>query len=329
MMNFYVVTGGRCSGIFTSRDLVLDATVGYPGARYRKFSTLKEAEEAMKEHSGETKTPLKWTGAAYAVAVGRRMGIFTHQEALNQTRYYSANSMKRFDSYEEAVEFLDKHNWRKMLNSPFEDEKHLQSQTSWATDSNASTDTNSSTSDNDGEFDSTANNNSDEKSMLVTTFPKRKRKDNEDVGGQRPTQRQKVGNSTPEAFYAFCDGHSVVNDTGNDDILALCVFPNHSQWNVGRLLTSENSTMLQAGLLAVKEALKRANTEDPECKADLTIFTDTFYSDLDEFIKNGKEGGDEGFLLDILTEKRGRKLNICLLHQGFELRTGPRKPFNA
>ncbi|OWZ07748.1 RNase H [Phytophthora megakarya] len=66
----------------------------------------------------QVNTPVGWNGPAYAVAVGRRMGIFkTHQEAVRQSHGYSANSMKKFESYDEAVEFLDHHNWKKILPS--------------------------------------------------------------------------------------------------------------------------------------------------------------------------------------------------------------------
>ncbi|KAG1713547.1 hypothetical protein DVH05_001333 [Phytophthora capsici] len=318
MMNFYVVTGGRCSGIFTSRDLVLDATVGYPGARYRKFSTLKEAEEAMKEHSGETKPPLKWTGEAYAVAVGRRMGIFTHQEALNQIRHYPANSMKRFDSYEEAVEFLDKHNWRKMLNSPFEDGKHLQAENSWATDSNVPTGTNSSSE----KLLQRATKTIRMKIQCWLRFLRSTRKKT-----AKMSEEPNIGE--PDIFYVFCDGFKEINDHGGDDILSVCAFPNHSEWDVEQLLTSEDSTMLQAGLLAMKEAFKRANKEDPERKAEMIIFTDTweFYTDLNGY--NGKAGVEGDFYLDMYTEKGDREVHVSLFHQGYQLPTGPKKSGNA
>ncbi|GMF13211.1 unnamed protein product [Phytophthora lilii] len=115
MVSFYAVTGGRRSGIFTSFEQVQDATVGFPGAKFAKFLTLAEAEAFVKKEKQRVKALAGWSGPAYAVAVGRRMGVFkTQQEALKQTLYYSGNSLKRFDSYGEAVEFLDKHNWRAM-----------------------------------------------------------------------------------------------------------------------------------------------------------------------------------------------------------------------
>ncbi|KAK1944262.1 Pirin [Phytophthora citrophthora] len=259
MAKFYAVTGGRFSGILTSLDRVLDATVGYPGAEFRKFSTLKEAEDAMKEQRGKANTPIKWSGSAYAVAVGRRMGIFTHQEALAQTRYYSANSLKRFDSYGEAVEFLDRHNWRKMPNFALKDVKLLKTEDSWAAESIATTDTSS---DNDGK----------------------------------------------------------------ENVQILCTFPNHFEWDVQRLVTSEDITLLQAGLLAVNEALKRANQEDPECKVELTIFTVELQllDVLNEHHRNEDDNRD--LLLGILSEKGNRKVNVCRLQDGFELAAGPRDP---
>jgi viroplasmin and RNaseH domain-containing protein len=107
MVFFYAVQGGRCSGIFTW-DRMLDATVGYPDAKINRFPTLAKAEAFMKENPATPTQAPRWSGPAYAVAVGRRMGIFRdHAAALRQTLGYSGNSLKKFDSFEEG---LDRHN---------------------------------------------------------------------------------------------------------------------------------------------------------------------------------------------------------------------------
>ncbi|KAL3661978.1 hypothetical protein V7S43_012785 [Phytophthora oleae] len=269
----------------------------------------------MKEQRGKAKTPVKWTGPAYAVAVGR------------------PNSLKRFDSYEEAVEFLDKHNWRKMPNSGLADVKTVKTEDSWATESNGTTDSgseDSSTADDHAEIDSTVSNEADpdENTILSMISPKRKRDDSEDVEGQSPTQRQNVDNTMPETLYAFCNARIVPADDGKENMMMLCTFPNHSEWDVQQNVRSADNNVLQAGLLAVEEALKRANREDPECKADLTIFTVGWqlFDALNEHDRKEVENRD--VLQNIMEEKGGRNLNVCRLQDGFELR-GPRNPSNA
>ncbi|ETK72841.1 hypothetical protein F441_20604 [Phytophthora nicotianae CJ01A1] len=94
---FYDVTGGRCSAILMSWDRVVDATVGYPDAKFGKFSTLEETEKFTREQDVEVHS----------------------NEALQETLKYSGNSQKKFSSCEKAVKFLDRHDRRKM---PFEEE---------------------------------------------------------------------------------------------------------------------------------------------------------------------------------------------------------------
>ncbi|KAG6616564.1 Ribonuclease H [Phytophthora cinnamomi] len=251
---FYAVTGGRCSGIFTSLNRVLDATVGYPGAKFDSFSTLPEAEAFMREEgeravSCGTAAEVGWSGPAYAVAVGRRMGVFrTGGEALSQTLCYSGNSLKRFPTYAEAVEFLDHHSWRKM---PANTEETARSAA--------------------GEEE----NRQDSASPVAT--PKRER-DEESTEAPRVAQRRRTDFDSVQIrgnadFIALCCGSRAHDREGKEIVQMVCQFPLHPGWSVVQTLVGSDATIVRASLLALLELLKRAACVDPAYKTNATVLT--------------------------------------------------------
>ena len=48
-MAYYVIRQGRQTGIFTDRDQVKSFVSWYPQAKYKKFTTQHEAENALKQ----------------------------------------------------------------------------------------------------------------------------------------------------------------------------------------------------------------------------------------------------------------------------------------
>ncbi|KAG6961307.1 hypothetical protein JG687_00007761 [Phytophthora cactorum] len=325
LVYFYAVTSGRCSGIFTSWDEVLDATVGYPGAKSDRFSTLEEAERFMREQDVGVRSnlrPLGWTGPAYAVAVGRRMGVFkTHQEALRQTQKYSGNSLKKFNSCEKAVEFLDHHDWRKI---PSDDENGP----------------------NNVEvvkiFDELAAEESlDEDVLDVTTSEERTEshrntanldlsskheRDEDDIDHNnevlRPTQRRKTDNSLKSKpkerhLVVYCVGNTRSDAQGNTTIASTCMFKTHPEWNVKKIVGPNISTT-QASLMAVSDVLERVALEDPGCDVSVSILTNNLpmheilrKCSCDEF--KSCDGNKD--LLESITKKKGSR-TIRVIHVG-------------
>ncbi|KAG3174992.1 hypothetical protein PC128_g17904 [Phytophthora cactorum] len=335
LVYFYAVTSGRCSGIFTSWDEVLDATVGYPGAKSDRFSTLEEAERFMREQDVGVRSnlrPLGWTGPAYAVAVGRRMGVFkTHQEALRQTQKYSGNSLKKFSSCEKAVEFLDHHDWRKI---PSDDENGP----------------------NNVEvvkiFDELAAEESlDEDVLDVTTSEERTEshrntanldlsskheRDEDDIDHNnevlRPTQRRKTDNSLKSKpkerhLVVYCVGNTRSDAQGNTTIASTCMFKTHPEWNVKKIVGPNISTT-QASLMAVSDMLERVALEDPGCDVSVSILTNNLpmheilrKCSCDEF--KSCDGNKD--LLESITKKKGSR-TIRVIHL-FQVLEG-KMPFN-
>ncbi|KAG7387132.1 RNA-DNA hybrid ribonuclease [Phytophthora pseudosyringae] len=317
-VHFYTVTGGRCSGIFTSWNRVLDATVGYPGAKFNKFSTLAEADFFLNEENSKGKAnhaPIRWSGPAYAVAVGRRMGVFrTSHEALRQTLRYSGNSLKRFDSYEEAVEFLDHHNWRKM----FPSDNELEGGGFYGSTDQFS----------DTESNATKENPQDAAHLEIP--PKRERDENAHPEGQHPAQRLRTDTDAQfekESVYAFCHGCIVRDSKVGETAQILCTFPVHPEWDVRQSLHGLNGTVIRAGLLAVLEALKRATREDPECEMGATIFTiwRALFDTLCQCARDGWQSANENqdLLQRISEEKRGRNLKLLHLDGSFKWNARP------
>ncbi|RLN86459.1 hypothetical protein BBJ28_00004708 [Nothophytophthora sp. Chile5] len=274
---FYAVAVGRTTGVFTSWNRAQTATRRYPGAKFRKFLTLAEAERFLDVHgvvSVGTMGRLDGdTGRVYAVAVGRRTGIFTDwNEAKRQTLGYSGASVKGFPCYADAAAFLDRHQWR-----PIPELQDYRASTGFLTNS--------------------ATVNSPEPKQLANTDVKgstaepvcqvsQKRERNEDqetqdANASRPTQRRRIVRDSqvlgPE-FEAFCYGRAISNPYGSAAAAGFaCVFPNHPEWDIARKL--DDLYMLHpsnngATYAAVLEAVKRASRGDPSQTVDMCIFTD-------------------------------------------------------
>ncbi|KAF4028256.1 Caulimovirus viroplasmin [Phytophthora infestans] len=320
LVSFYAVTGGRCSRIFTSWERVLDATVGYPGAKVSKFSTLAEAEKFMRGQDAAASSCLSgtgWTGPAYAVAVGRRMGVFrTAQKALQQTRKYSGNSLKKFCSYKEAVEFLDHHHWRKM---PCNDED--ESEVDIMDELVAEETLDSIVDDAFGANDVTPAERQIENVQEATNLgltSKRGRDDILDENNEavRPTQRRKTDRSIQsnckEKVLVCCFGRHTSDPQGNATVVSTCRFLTHPAWNVKKIV-GPNVTTAQAELMAVLDVLKRVGQEDPDCLVSVIVFIrDLQVYDL---LRECKSGDGNGALLKHITKEKGSR-NIQVFHMG-------------
>ncbi|KAG3114891.1 hypothetical protein PI124_g9940 [Phytophthora idaei] len=111
---YYAVAVGRCTGIYTDWEEARTQVHGYSGSRMKRFLVYDEAlkylsenrlyygeEEEEKSEESEEET---WY---YAVAVGRRVGIYTdHQDAMDQVYGYSSFRMKKFLDYSNALDYL-------------------------------------------------------------------------------------------------------------------------------------------------------------------------------------------------------------------------------
>ncbi|RLN06898.1 hypothetical protein BBJ28_00001988 [Nothophytophthora sp. Chile5] len=274
---FYAVAVGRTTGVFTSWNHAQTATRRYPGAKFRKFLTLAEAERFLDVHGVISDVSVRRldgdTERVYAVAVGRRTGIFTDlNEAKRQTHGYSGASMKRFPCYADAADFLDRHQWR-----PTPELQDYRASTGFLANNDTL--------------------NSPEPKQLTNTDVKgdtaepvrqvsQKRERNEDqetqnANASRPTQRRRVvrdSQALGTEFKAFCYGRVFSNPDGSDVAAGFaCVFPNHPEWDIARKLSdlcmlypSNNG----ATYAAVLEAVKRASRENPSQTVDMCIFTD-------------------------------------------------------
>ncbi|KAG2781867.1 hypothetical protein PC129_g20464 [Phytophthora cactorum] len=136
---FYAVSVGRYTGVYLEFDDAVNQVLGYPRARMEQFLDYEEAarfiennqvffyEEEEKSEEPKIKRALylsenrlyygeeeeekseeseeeKWY---YAVAVGRRVGIYTdHQDAMDQVYGYSSFRMKKFLDYSNALDYL-------------------------------------------------------------------------------------------------------------------------------------------------------------------------------------------------------------------------------
>ncbi|GMF17120.1 unnamed protein product [Phytophthora fragariaefolia] len=308
---FYVVKGDCCLGIFKSLSRALSTKLGCPGAEFQSFSTLREAkaflEKKEKTASCSSRATLGWNGQAYAVAVGRQVGVFrNHHEALSQTLFYSGNSLKKFPTYAEAVQFLDRHQWRNM---PVNNEATgLKVETS-ADDS--STDVSS-----EGEEE----NPQDPLSPVGT--PKRER-DGETAKDPRASQRRRIcydEDQFPDKadLVAICCGTRARDHEGTYIVQMICQFPVHAAWNVSETVHGSNATTTRAGLLAVLKLLKRAASEDPSYETAAVVYTmdQPLFDALSECARGGWQSVDEnGDLLKQITEVKKARC-IKLLHLG-------------
>ncbi|KAE9351111.1 hypothetical protein PF008_g6118 [Phytophthora fragariae] len=265
---FYAVTRGRCSGVFMSLSRVKDATVGYPGGKFGSFSTLPEAEafiikEEERVANRSNEAAVGWSGSAYAVAVGRRMGVFRHRhEALSQTLCYSGNSLKKFPTYAQAVEFLDHHNWRKMPGNSKEITR-VEPESCIVISSS------------DEDTSAEEENPQDSEGSVITH---KRERDEERPEALRAAQRRRIDKDDmllpgKTDLIAICCGKHALDRDGKEVVQMICQFPAHSEWNVVETLSGSDATIMRAGLLAVLELLKRATKEDPSHKTDVVVFT--------------------------------------------------------
>lgn len=125
--NYYAVKVGFKTGIFRSWEECSKYVIGYPGAKYKGFATLAEAEaymsgtevgtisKSVKSISNESKKVFKLdlnkfnseTKIYYVVSCGRAIGIFeTWKECEEQIKGYSNAKYRRVIGKSQAVEYL-------------------------------------------------------------------------------------------------------------------------------------------------------------------------------------------------------------------------------
>ncbi|KAJ8575279.1 hypothetical protein ON010_g3931 [Phytophthora cinnamomi] len=116
---FYAVAIGRRTGIYTNHEDAIEQVHGYPGFRMKKFLDYDDAEEYLdfnqvyfseEDWRSESEPEQEIQSWYYAVAVGRRTGVYTDwQTALDQVHGYSGFRMKKYLDYNEALEYV-RHN---------------------------------------------------------------------------------------------------------------------------------------------------------------------------------------------------------------------------
>ena len=102
--NFYVVARGRLTGVYTTSQEANQQTRGVRNAVQRRFHTMQEALAFVAEYSivDPIEQPL------YAVAVGRRPGVYTSSQQANiQTSQFANARQHRFYSLEEALAYIE------------------------------------------------------------------------------------------------------------------------------------------------------------------------------------------------------------------------------
>ncbi|KAK9511648.1 hypothetical protein O3M35_000270 [Rhynocoris fuscipes] len=99
----YVVAAGWNVGVYDTWEDVLPEILNHPDPKYIKFDTEDEAETFLEKISTIPKK-------MYAVAVGRKVGIFdTWEECKEQVYKYPNGKYKKFYNLEEAERFIQRY----------------------------------------------------------------------------------------------------------------------------------------------------------------------------------------------------------------------------
>lgn len=127
-MRYYVVVRGRDTGIFRSLDYCRDQVLGFPGAKFRGFEYLDEAEDYWRREGPPSDYEDDYSDdddemsqvyhhdydsgsmgqRFYAVDRGHQIGIFTsYEDCKNLITGYSMLHFRRFYTYEEAAHYLE------------------------------------------------------------------------------------------------------------------------------------------------------------------------------------------------------------------------------
>ncbi|KAF5625136.1 RNase H domain protein [Fusarium tjaetaba] len=104
---FYAVRHGREPGVYLTYDECQAQTTGFPGAKFKSFKTREGAQAFVAGHEDPSEDgPKKF----YAVAVGHVPGIYhTWDEAEPQVKEVSGPKHKRFNTQEDAEDFIRQH----------------------------------------------------------------------------------------------------------------------------------------------------------------------------------------------------------------------------
>jgi ribonuclease HI len=219
---FYAVAVGKRTGIFTDYwGEVEGLTKGFPGALYKKFAYRDNAEHYLFLR-GVYESLEDDTDWYYAVAIGRRAGIYTHfQDAKEETFRFPGFRMKKFERFWEAEAFLSKFG----------------------------------------------------KSLMPGRCALQ-----DDSGYRHWSARDKPWHAEdpkhPQSLVAFCDGSVLRNGCSDACAAIACVFPHRLGHNiVGPLIKSGAHTSNRAEFMAAVMALEFANEQDPAQDKTLFVFT--------------------------------------------------------
>lgn len=109
MAKIYAVKEGRQTGIFNTWDECKSQVDGYPGADYKSFKNMEDAQAYLGTDTAkqDEKPVQKIVGKCYAVKAGLVPGIYaTWDECRQQTEGYSGAQYKSFPTYEAAEEWM-------------------------------------------------------------------------------------------------------------------------------------------------------------------------------------------------------------------------------
>jgi len=96
---YYVVWEGKKTGVFESWDEVKKHIQGFPGARYKSFTSKTVAEEAYRNPDSVVSTPKKKKTKYYVIWDGENTGIYTNwDEAQKKLKGVPRDQFKTFGS---------------------------------------------------------------------------------------------------------------------------------------------------------------------------------------------------------------------------------------
>ncbi len=96
---YYVIWKGKKTGVFTSWDEVKRLISGFPGAKYKSFPSLEEANRALADPSSVKSTPKEKKARYYVVWDGPNSTIYTDwDEAKKALKGLSMDHLKTFGS---------------------------------------------------------------------------------------------------------------------------------------------------------------------------------------------------------------------------------------
>ncbi|KAF2640556.1 hypothetical protein P280DRAFT_469309 [Massarina eburnea CBS 473.64] len=111
---FYAVKVGHEPGLYLSWDDTRRATAGFKNAVYKKFNTIYDAEDFLRNDSvatpatPKTTTPKSGKPKFYGVQAGHKPGVYTEWSVVqDQVRGFKGGKQKGFATHEEAEAYVN------------------------------------------------------------------------------------------------------------------------------------------------------------------------------------------------------------------------------